>query len=151
MAAPGAVTLFGAFLEHLAEGTIDFDTDTIKVALVSSGYTPNANTHTQRSDFSASELATSGGYTSGGATATPSVTRSNLVSTLDLSDVSWTGSGGGFSARYAVIYANVTRNGVTDPLIGYFVLDSAPADVTVAAGNTLTIAWNASGIATLTA
>lgn len=153
MAAPSALTLYGAFGEHLAEGTIDLDTDTIRAALVTSSYTPNANTHTQRSDFSANELATANGYTSGGAALTGvAISRTNLVTTFDAGDVSWTASGGNIGpARYLVLYADVTRNGVTGPLIGYLTIDSAPADVTITSGSTGTIQWAASGIVTITA
>lgn len=153
MGAPGSVTLFGAFGEHLAEGTIDLDTDTLRLALVTSAYTPNVNTHDRRSDFSASELGTANGYTSGGtALSGVSVTRSALVTTFDAADVVFTASGGTIGPfRYAVLYADVTRNGITGPLIGYALLDSAPADLSIANGNSLEVRWNATGIATVSA
>lgn len=152
MSAPSALVLFNAFGEHLAKGTIDCDTDTLKLSLVSSAYAPNVATHAARSDFSASELATAFGYTSGGASLTGvSASRTVAVTKVDAGDVTWTASGGSLVARYAVLYANVTRNGVTDPLIGYLLLDSAPADVTATSGDVLTVIWNASGIFTITA
>ena len=57
----------------LAAGGIDFDTDTIKMALVLSGYTPSL-THDEWADASASEHANANGYTTGGATVTGTVT-----------------------------------------------------------------------------
>jgi hypothetical protein len=153
MAAPSAVVIFGCLGEHLAEGTIDLDTDTIKVALVTSAYAPNTSTHDRRSNFSANELATGSGYTSGGsALSGVAVTRAALVTTMDADDLSFAASGGTIGPfRYAVLYANVTRNGITDPLIGYVTLDSAPADVSIASGNTLTIQWATAGILTVSA
>ena len=36
---------FNAFKKNLMNGAIDLDTDTIRVALVTDGYTPNQDTH----------------------------------------------------------------------------------------------------------
>lgn len=46
---------------------VDWLSDTIKVALLTSSYTPNANTHDFYNDLT-NELSTANGYTSGGAT-----------------------------------------------------------------------------------
>lgn len=153
MAAPGSVIPYGALGEHLAEGTVDLDTDTIRAALVTSTYAPNQNTHDRWADASANEIAGVNGYTTGGLSLTGvTVARVNLVTTFDANDAAWTASGGNIGPfRYLVLYANVTRNGITNPLIGYLLLDSAPADVTISTGNTLTVAWNASGITQVTA
>jgi hypothetical protein len=52
----------------------DFDSDTLKLTLHTSSYTPNLDTHDYVDDLSA-ELAASGGYTTGGVTLTsPTVT-----------------------------------------------------------------------------
>lgn len=153
MAAPSAVVLFGALGEHIAEGTIDLNSDTIKVALVTSAYSPNVTTHDRRSDLGAAELGTGNGYTAGGADLTGvTVTRSALVTTFDANDVTFTAAGGAIGPfRYAVLYSSGTKNGITDPLIGYVLLDSAPADLTIASGNSLVVQWAAAGIATVSA
>lgn len=59
---------------------------------------------------SAAELSTSGGYTAGGNNcAVSSATSTAGVYKLVLSDpAAWTGSGGGFTFRYAILY-NLTR------------------------------------------
>jgi len=144
--AAGPLTLYQHVSESLADGSLDLDSDTLKVALFTSSYTPDAAT---QEDFSAltGQVANGNGYTSGGATLTNvTLTRTGGVAKLDADDVVWTASGGSIVARYAVIYSEEANKA-----IGYFLLDSTPADVTVTDGNTLTIAWHASnGILTIT-
>lgn len=98
-----------------AANSIDFDTDTFKVALVKSGYTPNFDTHAFFSDIS--EETTGTGYTAGGKTlASLTVTvegTSNQVR-WDAADVEWTSST--ITARYAVIYKS-TGTASTSPLV----------------------------------
>lgn len=139
-------TFYNSFKEYMADGTIDLDTHTFKLLLTSSSYTPNASTHTVKADVT-NELSTANGYTAGGATLT-TVTwnRSGGTVTFDADNVVWTASGGSIVARYAVLYDDTAAS---DELVGYVLLDTTPADVTTTSGNTLTIAWNASGIFTL--
>jgi len=142
-----SITFYESFNEYKSDGSIDLDTDTFKVMLVASGYTPNAGTHTQKSDVT-NELPTANGYTAGGATlGSVTWTRSGGVVTFDAADTQWTASGGSITARYAVIYDDTSASGL---LIAYILLDTTPADVTATAGNTLTLQWNASGIFTST-
>ena len=46
-----ANVLYNVFKRDLMNGSIDLDTDTIMVMLVTSGYTPNIDSHTKRSDI----------------------------------------------------------------------------------------------------
>lgn len=141
------ITLYQSFNEYVSDGTIDLDTHTFKVMLVSSSYTPSASTHTVKADVT-NELSTANGYTAGGATL-GSVTwaHSGATATWDAADTTWTASGGSIAARYAVIYDDTAAS---DELVAYVLLDSTPADVTATDGNTLTLQWNASGILTST-
>ncbi len=145
-----SITFYESFREYLGDGTIDLDTDTFKVTLHTSTYTPNAGTHTVYADLT-NELSTASGYTNGGA-ALGSVTwtRSGATVTFDAADTVWTASGGSIVARYAVIRKDGTANAIVSPLIAYILLDTTPADVTATTGNTLTLQWNASGIFTQT-
>lgn len=146
--AAGAFTFYDSFSEALGDGTIDLDTQTLRLALFTSSYTPNVATQATYAGIT-NEVANGNGYTTTGEALT-SVTwgQTGGVATLDAADVTWTASGGSIVARYAVLYsAGATGN----DLIGYFLLDSTPADVTATDGNTLTVQWNASGILTLTA
>lgn len=138
--------------EYLADGTIDLDTATFKMALFQS--TSNCDT-LSGSDALAdltNEVANANGYTTGGVTLT-GVTWNNAAGTMtfDTSDAVWTASGGSITARFAVIYRSGASGSpsVTDALLCVCLLDTTPADVTATDGNTLTIAINASGVFTL--
>lgn len=144
-----SITFYNSFREYIADGTIDLDTDTFKVTLHTSTYTPSA-AHTVYADLT-NELATANGYTNGGV-ALSSVTwgHTSGTATFDAADTTWTASGGSIVARYAVIRKDGTANAIVSPLVAYVLLDTTPADVTTTTGNTLTLAWNASGIFTIT-
>lgn len=144
-----SLTLYQSFAELIADGTFDMDSNTFNVSLHTSAYTPNAATHDRFSNVT-NQLATANGYTSGGqALQNPVWSRSGGVAKFDADDVVWNASGGSIVARYAVIRAVGTLNGITDPLVGYVLLDTTPADVTATNGNSLTLQWNAAGIFTL--
>lgn len=123
---------------------------TLKISLHTSSYTPNAATHAAYADLS-NELATANGYTNGGLTLTSVTwTGSGGTATLAAANAVWTASGAGLTCRYAVVRASGTFNGVVDPLIGYYLLDTTPADVVTSSGNTLTIAFTGGAVQTLT-
>ena len=149
MSAPGPITLFNNFKKYILDGTIDLDTDTINVALFSSTLTPNVATQNVLADLSG-QLSTANGYTSGGqAKTSKTVTQTGGTATFDAADHTWSASGGALVFRYEVFYKVGTANSLTNPLIGYRLLDSAPADITIADGNSLTVVENAAGIFTV--
>ena len=96
---------YGQAMLKMATGSIDLDTDTFKMLLATSSYTPNLDTDDFRNDVTA-EVANGNGYATGGVTlASVAVTydaTSNQVR-MDVADPSWT-----FTAsttwRYAVVY-----------------------------------------------
>ena len=143
-----SITQYQTFNKYVGDGTIDLDTDTFKVTLHTSSYTPNAATQTVYADLT-NELTTANGYTAGGV-ALASVTWGQTTVTMkwDAADTTWTASGGSIVARYAVIRKSGTANSVVDPLAAYVLLDTSPADVTTTTGNALNLVWNASGIFT---
>lgn len=141
-----SISFYDSFREYMADGTIDLDTHTFKVMLVSSAYTFSSS-HSVKTDIT-NELSTANGYTAGGATlASVTWTRSGATVTFDAADTTWTASGGSITARRAVIYDDTATN---DELVASILLDTTPADVTTTSGNTLTLQWNASGIFALT-
>lgn len=129
---------YDTFKQYIGNGTIDFDTNALKLALVSSSYTFSLS-HTIYTDLT-NELSTAIGYTSGGFTVTSAVAApaSNAV-IYSIGTASWAVSGGTLTARRAVLYVNATVNTIVKPLIASFLLDATPADVSVTTGNTLTI------------
>ncbi len=134
--------LYNDFKATAFKKVMDLDaTDTIKVALVtSSSNAINVALVTATYSTLNNEVANGNGYTTAGATAaSPVISGGGATSTItfDTDNVSWTGSGAGFTARAAVIYDSTTGD-----LIAYCLLDSTPADVTVAAGVSLTITIN---------
>lgn len=61
---------YNNFFEQLGKGNIDLDGNTIKAMLVTTAYTPNKDTHANRSDIDAISggEASGSGYTAGGQT-----------------------------------------------------------------------------------
>lgn len=140
--------LYNKTKEFLGDGTLDLDTDTIKCALFQSSSNCATLTWDEFGDLT-NEVAAGTGYVANGYTLTASWVESSGTVTFDSDDPSWTASGGSIVARFAVVYANVTRNGVTDPLICYSLLDNTPDNVTATDGNVLSITMHASGIFTV--
>lgn len=137
---------YGSLITKAFNKEIDFDTDTIKVALVSSSYTPDQDAHDYWDDVSAYEV-TGTGYTTGGATLaskTVGYTSGTNVTKFDAADVSWTSST--ITARYAVIYLS-TGTASTSPLIAYVDFGSNQSS----SNGTFAITWDAAGIFTTTA
>lgn len=114
-----ASLIFNSALYDEAVGSIDYDTDTFKVLLVTSSYAPNKDTHTKRSDVT-NEVAAGGGYSTGGEVATVTV---NAVDTAnDRVDVTLGGSAWAAStvtARGAVYYKSRGGASSADELIAY--------------------------------
>jgi hypothetical protein len=141
-----ASKLYGQFLQKALNKEVDFDSDTIKVALLTSSYSPNQDTHDYYDDVVANEV-TGTGYTTGGATLaskTSTYDSANNVIVLDAADVTWSSST--ITARYAVVYDDTPATNGTKPLIGYVDFGS---DQSSTNGN-FTITWDATGIVRIT-
>ena len=136
-----ATILYDSFKQSRLDGSApDLTGDTIKVMLVTSGYTPSA-AHQFRS--SVTNEVVGAGYTSGGQTlASKTLTGTNPV-VFDAADITWSSST--ITARGAVMYQD-TGNAATDRLMAYF---DFTTDQTSSSGN-FSIVWNASGIFDLT-
>ena len=140
-----ASKLYGNFLLKALNKEVDFDSDTIKVALLTSSYTPDQDAHDYFNDVSTYEV-TGTGYTSGGATLaskTATYDSATNVIVLDAADVTWSAST--ITARYAVVYDS-TGTASTSALIGYVDFGS---DQSSTNGN-FTITWDSTGIVRIT-
>lgn len=136
--------VYGLAMKSMLNKEIDYDSDTIKVMLCTSSYTPNQDTHQYKS--SVTNEITGTGYTAGGATlASKTVTYDGGTNTLtlDCADPQWTAST--LTARYAVFYDS-TGTDSTSPLICYW---DFGADVSSSSG-TFTLTIDAAGLLTLT-
>ena len=148
--AAGAFKVYGAAAEAIAKNTVDLDSNTFRMTLHTSSYTPNQGTHSTWADVSASEVSGTG-YTSSGKLLTCTVNRSSLVVTFDCDDQAWTSST--ITAKYAVIVKDADANGTiasTDALLCYCDLETGGGSLSTTAG-TFTVTINASGVFTITA
>lgn len=139
--AAGSWTFPNSARTDLLNGTFDIDSDTWKMALFTSSSNIGASSTTYAG--LTNEVSNANGYTTGGQTITLTLTGTTTV-TVDIDeDPVWTATDSGITARYAVIYESGGR------VLCYCLLDSTPADVSVTAGNTLTVAAHSSGVFTL--
>jgi hypothetical protein len=115
---------YGNFIVKALNKEIDFNSDTIKVALLSSSYVPDQDVHDYFDDVSSYEV-TGTGYTAGGATisnCTVTYTGATNTCKLDGDDATWSSST--ITARYAVIYDSTPGTPGTNPLIAYLDFES---------------------------
>lgn len=123
--------------------SMDILSDTLKLTLHTSTYTPNQTTHALFASAT-NEVANGSGYTTGGATlASKTYATSSLVTTFDAADVTW--STLSKTHRYGILWDD-TPTTPLDPMIGY--IDTGGDQVNVATD--LTYQWSGSGIYTLT-
>jgi hypothetical protein len=131
---------YDTFWRDIQNGTIDVDTDTIKVALVTSSYTPDQATHDKFDDVT--NEVSAAGYTAGGATLANialQLDTTNHWCDVNADDVQWTAN---ITARAAVVYMS-TGTAATSPLIAYLDFGS---DQTSSGGGTFTLQLNAEGL-----
>lgn len=132
--------MYGNALLKALNKEVNYITDTIKVMLCTSAYTPDQDTHIYKSSITGEVTGT--GYTAGGATLsnkTMTYDGATNTITLDASDVVWANST--ITARYAVIYDD-TGTDSTSTLLGYIDFSE---DKISSAGN-FTITWDTAGI-----
>lgn len=110
--------VFNLALNAWAKGNIDFDTDTFKVMLVTSSYSPNKDTHDFRDDVTNEVVGT--GYSAGGAAVTVTVgavDTANDREEITLGGASWPTST--ITAAAAVYYKSRGGLSSADEIIAY--------------------------------
>lgn len=136
--------LYNAALTALANKEIDWGSDTIRVILLASTYTPNQSGHDYLDDVIAHEI-TATGYTAGGATlANKTEAFAGQVKKFDADDVIWPESS--ITARHLVLVDYSPATNATRPLIGYVDFGD---DVT-STGADFKVTWHADGIFSIT-
>jgi hypothetical protein len=138
-----ADTVYNAFKARQLGATTPINpaTDTIKLALLTSSYTPDFDAHDFFDDVSAFEVAASGTYSAGGATLTITASQDNTDNegVMDASDPTFTSAT--INARYGVVYKS-TGVASTSPLIS---LHDFGSNIVSTAGN-FAVTFNSEGI-----
>ena len=135
---------YGNALLKALNKEINWASDTIKVMLCTSAYTPNQDTDIYKDVVNPTE-ATGTGYTTGGvalASKTNTYTAATNIIALSAANVTWSSST--ITARYAVIYDDTPAS--NKPLLGYV---DFGADQSSSSGN-FTITWDAARILKVT-
>lgn len=131
-----ANVIYNSFKKTIGDETINWLTDTIKVALVTDAYIPDIDLHTLFSDVTDEVIGT--GYTAGGATLSAKAITVNDVNDwteYSADNAVWTLST--LTARGAVVYESVGGN-----LITYVDFN---VDKVSSAGD-FTIGWHTDGV-----
>lgn len=126
---------------------IDWDSDNIKVALLSSAYTPNQDGHDYYDDVVTNEVV-GAGYTTGGkalAGKTATYDAATNAVKFDADDVTWAAST--ITARYAVVYDDSGATAGQKALIAYFDFTTDRAS----SNGEFVIRWGADGVFSITA
>lgn len=111
-----ASLIYNSAIRDVLVGNIDYDTDTFKVMLTTSGYVENKDTHTKRSDVTNEVTGT--GYVAGGAATTVSVAAVDTANDdveITIGAASWASST--ITARKAVIYKSRGGAASADELV----------------------------------
>lgn len=131
-------------IRAMGAGEIVIGTHTFKAALFNSSATVGADV-VGLSDLGANQVANGNGYTTGGATVTATVTDNDSGDNVkfDISDPSWTASGGSVGPfRYVVVYDDTHAS---DAIM--YIVDLG-TNVTVTDGSTWTLNVDANGLFT---
>lgn len=139
-----ATEISNHFKFQLVSGLVDFDTDSMKIVLMSNSFTFDKDTHATYANVSASELATANGYTQNTKTlAGIAITEddTNDRAGITWSNVSWTASGGSIGpSNGAIIFDDTT---VDDTVVGYIDFGSAQTATDGGNFNIINVALNA--------
>lgn len=127
-----ANALYGLGRRGFLDGTIDWDTDNIKVLLVDTAdYTVSIDVHEFHSDVTAAGIE---------ATSTNLLSKTVLLGVADAADITFTAVSG--DVCEALIVYKDTGTSATSPLIAY--IDTAASGLPVTPnGGDITIAWDA--------
>lgn len=136
--------VYNSLFEKLMNGEIDFDTDTIKIALLKDTYSPDA-AHDTWADIKADQVTGVTGYNNtAGGSALAGVTIADKK--LDATNPVWTITGT-LTCAYAVIYKYIDDAGSPDDTSPLVCLLDLGGNKSVTDGN-FTIEFHANGIIT---
>jgi len=146
--AAGNWTVYSNAALGISQGSFNLATNTFQMILVTTTYTPNANTDALYSAVSANELTTAGGYTVGGITlASETDTLTTATVTFTANSPAWTTFTATF--RYGVIVRRAGGSLVAGDLLLCY-CDLGGGSSITGAGGTLTVTTPAGGFFTVT-
>jgi hypothetical protein len=123
---------FNAFVEHLAEGVMNLQSDTLKIALTN---TAPVAVNSVRADLT--EISNGNGYTTGGVAATVSSSgQTSGTYKLVLGDVTITATGVSVGPFRYFVLVDDTPTSPADPLVGWWDYGSS---ITLADGESITV------------
>lgn len=125
-----ANALYGKGKEKLLAGSINFGSDTIKAALVSSAYSPSLSTDEFLTAISANVLNT----------AQTLASKTTTLGVVDAADVTFTAVSSGATAKAVVLYKD-TGLASTSPLLAY--IDTITGFPLATNGGDILIVWDA--------
>lgn len=99
--------VYTIFKTNVAKANFNLSSDTLKIALFTSSYSPNQDTDVTYSVINSNEVATGGGYTAGGVTlsgVTVNQDNTNHRMKLTATNPSWSPSGSGITFQTVVLY-----------------------------------------------
>ena len=148
--ASGDIIFFNKWKKAQEDGSlsstpVDFDTDTIKVAVMAATYTPDggdASAQQYWGDISANQVALAAAYTGPITVGAKTVTLSAGVVVVDGGDIVIAQAAAGFTNGRWVVFFKDSGVAGTSPLMWYGDLGSNRSIVT----GSLTFAWAATGI-----
>jgi hypothetical protein len=127
---------FNAFVENLAEGVFNLQSDALKIVLTN---TAPVATNSVRANLT--ELSGGNGYTTGGIAATvASSSQTSGTYKLVLSDVTITAAGGSIGPFRYLVLVDDTPTSPADPLVGWWDYGSP---ITLADGESITVDFDA--------
>ena len=128
----------------LGRGFLDLSTAPVKIALLTSAYTPDVINHLVWADVSTTELNTGTfpNYVAGGAAlVNQTFTQAGGIATLAADDITFVGAS--ITCRYGLAYIDTLIDTYNKPLLYYILFDDLPQDVS---REDFTIKWSPSGV-----
>lgn len=138
--AAGSFVFYQHAIHDMMRGLLDLQSQTIAIALISQGYTPNAKSHSVYSADVSANVITSSGYADRTLASTTVAMTSGSYVTWDAADITLSAAAT-MKAKYAVAY----RVSGGQRLVGYFDLETT--QTTGVEVTQLVLQWNALGIA----
>lgn len=143
--AQGDITIYQQFKvnQHNGVDVVDFDTDTIKVMVLASTYTPNYATHNFISEANSNQVSAGASYSAGGpALANKSLALVGSLAVFDADPIVIALDATGFTDGFYIVFYKDTGVAATSRIIALGELGSNRS----IQGGALNLNWNVNGI-----